>query len=267
MITDFSTYTSAGLQNITYHGVNSLTGLGIVLAEGTKTSELESKSVTEEIPYTDGHIDISDIYGTKYEPKTLIYRFKIFAENRAELKTKESAVKSWLNSAGNREIIDSDYLETVEGTPPTTVQWIFQNCFLKSIEIEEGDKVSDCEYEYLTATFQCAPRMRKQGEVNTRVLKFTDVITGNDTATIAVTTSGYTVTKHDGTTATGSLPTGARKYRLVAYCENDPTITLGNDTITPETVFDLPDSGTITISGGGYGYFELWHDTRTGVRL
>lgn len=271
MITDFSTYTSAGLQNITYHGYNSLTTYGVLLAEGTETSTLNAKNVTDNIPGRDGSIDLSDLDGLKYESRTLKYRFKIFAETREELRTKESALKEWLNSTGNKQIVDSDYLETEESTinnvtTTTTTQWVFQNCNLKSIEIEEGDKAIECEYEYLTATFQADPYMIKQGTVNERVLKFTDNIAAGDSATIAVNNSTYTLTKSDGTTATGTLPSGDRKYRVTAYSEQVPTITLGEASVLPDAVFTLPASGTITISGAGQGYFELWHDTRE-VRL
>lgn len=271
MITDFSTYTSAGLQNITYHGYNSLTTYGVLLAEGTETSTLNAKSVTDNIPGRDGNIDLSDLDGLKYESRTLKYRFKIFAETREELRTKESALKEWLNSAGNKQIVDSDYLETEESTinnvtTTTTTQWVFQNCILKSIEIEEGDNAIVCEYEYLTATFQADPYMIKQGTVNERVLRYTDNIGANDSAAIAVNDNVYTLTKSDGTTATGTLPTGERKYRITAYSEQVPTITLGGATVQVDSVFTLPASGTIAISGAGQGYFEFWHDTRE-VRL
>lgn len=265
MIMDFSRYTNSGLQSITYHNKNSLADYGVVLSAGTKTSELTAKSIVENIPYTDGQHDLSDIGGgINYDYRTLTYRFKIFAENAQKLREKESQIKSWLNSDGDHKICDNDYDVTVGNV---TTQWLFEKCVLKNIEVEEGEeKSSDVVYEYLTATFECTPYMLKQGSVNDRVFKFADTITGNNTATIAVNNSSYTITKSTGTTMTGTLPSGDRKYRIICYSENIPTITLGNTAITPDEVFTLPASGTITISGTGYAYIELWHDTRE-VRL
>lgn len=272
MITDFSTYTNSGLQNITYHGKNSLTDYGILLAENTSTSNLGVKSSTESLPKCNGNIDFSDIDGRNFGARTLIYEFKIFAETREDLKLKESDVKAWLNSEGDNQIIDSDYLETEETTSngittTTTTQWIFQDCHLKSLSVKAGDeKGNGCIYEYLTAVFEAYPYLIKQGTVNERVLKFTDNIGTNESATIAINNNAYTLTTSSGSTVTGTLPTGERKYRITAYSEQIPTIMLGQTEVEPEEVFILPASGTIVISGAGFGYFEMWKDTRE-VRL
>ena len=266
MITDFSTYTNAGLQNITYHNKNSLTDYGIVLAEGTQTSDLTVKSIVENIPHMDGQIDDSDVGGRQfYEYRTLTYRFKVFAESREELKAKEKDIKAWLNSSGDKQITDSDYLETIiDGNTTTTVQWIFQKCYLKSIEIEEGQK-SECEYEYLIAIFECDPYLTKSGEVNERILKC--AANGNVTLTVTNNNS-YTITA-GGSTSDSVSYTAAEpyKYRLVVYAENPETITLNSTAITAGEVFTMPASAEIIITATGYKYIELWHDTRTGVRL
>lgn len=265
MITDFSTYTNAGLQNITYHGKNSLTDYGIVLAEGTSTSNLTIKSTVENMPHCDGQIDMSDLGGKQYyEYRTLVYRFKIFAESREALKAKEKDIKAWLNSSGNKRITDSDYTETVtENNVTTTTQWSFQNCYLKSIEIEEGQK-TECEYEYLTATFECDPWLTAGG-VNERILKF--AVSGTITLNITNNNS-YTITAGGSTSAAVSYTAAEPyKYRLVCYAENPETITLNGSAITAGEVFTMPSSAEIVIAANGYKYVELWHDTRTGVRL
>ena len=264
MITDFSTYTNAGLQNITYHNKNSLGDYGVMLAEGTSTSGLNIKSITEDISYRDGKIDTSDIKGLKYDSRTLMYRFKLFADDRATLKSKESEIISWLNSEGDKQILDSDYTETIEES--TTVQWVFTNCNLKSIEISEGERNAECEFEYLTATFECDPYLIKQGGTNTRVIKLTDNIAINESAILSVTNNSCSITKSDGSTQSVTLPNTTRKYRLVVYSENVPTVTLNGTTLALDTVFTLPASATITIANAGYTYAELWNDTRE-VRL
>ena len=213
--------------------------------------DTELRRADEDIAGRDGAVT-SHANGRHYKARNITVVFNV----RATPTTVEStlaALKSWLS--GGVGTLTDDY----------NTGWQLTNVDSVSSHTDYLDMHRG--FGQLTVKLTADPYWSKVGEVNERVLRFADVLGSSDTATIAVTTNAYTVTKHDGTTATGSLPTGARKYRLVAYCENDPTITLGNDTITPETVFDLPDSGTITISGGGYGYFELWHDTRTGVRL
>ena len=69
-------------------------------------------------------------------------------------------------------------------------------------------------------------------------------------------------------TTTGSISvTSPYKYRIVIYAENPETITLNGSAITAGAVFTMPASAEIIISATGYKYVELWHDTRTGVRL
>lgn len=265
MVTNLTTLTGRGLRHISIGAKDSLADYGVLITKDTQTDNFSAKSLTDDLPQKNGIIDYSDIGGKLfYEPRELIYKFKLVGRTEQELEERRAALYSWLDGSKKCTISDSKYAITENNV---TTQWSFTNCVLKTFEYESGEKSIEICYGYVSATLLCDPYMAKSGEVNKRALKFANVLGSSDTATIAVTTNAYTVTKHDGTTATGSLPTGARKYRLVAYCENDPTITLGQTTITPETVFDLPDSATITITGGGYGYYEMWRDTRTGVRL
>lgn len=271
MTTDFSTFTNAGLQNITYHNKNSMSDYGVLIAGETITSGLAAKSITEDIPRRDGKLDISDLGGLKFGVRTLIYQFKLFAADRESLKAKEAEIISWLKSDGDKQLFDSDYAETVEETitnngitqtVTTTVPWAFTNCNFKAFEVEEGDKLAEGEYEYVKVAFECDPYLTKQGTFKTRVLKFTDVIAANTSATIAVTDNACTVTKSDGTAQAVTLPNTARKYRLVAYSGNAPTVTLNGSTLALDTVFTLPASATIVIASAGYAYVELWNDTR-----
>lgn len=162
MITDFKTYTNVGLRHITYNGVDSLTNHGILIADGTTVASVTPRSVVDTIPQRQGAIDGSRINGELfYEPRTLSYRFKIFADTRAELATKEAAVKAWLNSTGTYRIADSDY-----------AGYEFVNCVLKGITVEPGEYKS-AEYMYLTAAFTCDPYMQKAGTSRQRLTTWT----------------------------------------------------------------------------------------------
>ena len=230
------------------HDTDEFPGVSVASCDYGDT---ELKCADEDIAGRDGAVT-SHANGRHYKARNITVVFNV----RATPTTVEStlaALKSWLS--GGVGTLTDDY----------NTGWQLTNADFVSSHTDYLDMFRG--FGQLTVKMTANPYWSKVGEVNERVLKFADVLGSSDTATIAVTTSGYTVTKHDGTTATGSLPTGARKYRLAAYSENDPTVTLGQTTLTPEVVFDLPDSGTITIAGGGYGYFELWRDTRTGVRL
>lgn len=163
MITDFKEYTGCGLRNITYNGINSLTDLGILIADGSKVGDLTPRSNSTEIPLRQGNIDGSRVNGELfYEPRELVYRFKIFADSRNELKEKEAAAVAWLNSSGTYRITDSDY----------NGEWEFVNCVLKNITSEQGE-VKAAEYLYLTAEFTCDPYMQAAGGTRSRVYKFT----------------------------------------------------------------------------------------------
>lgn len=243
MITDFSEYTNTGLQNITYHGINSLADLGIVLAEGTRTGDLTANSITETIPYRNGQIDMSvGDNGLTYESRVLVYRFKVFANDIQELREKEARIKTWLNSNGNHKIYDSDYSNLA-----------FEKCVLKSIETENGEK-GGIAYMYLTATFEAEPFMLVSGD-NTRIVRVAR--TGSVTLTVA-SNSAVTI---EGTTTQYSV-NEPYTYRIIAYTEGTPTITLNGTAIEPDTLFEMPANAEIIITNTGYGYYELWHDTR-----
>lgn len=163
MITDFSTYTDVGLRHITYNGADSLTTYGILIADGTQVSSVSARSAVDTIPQRQGAIDGSRVNGELfYEPRTLSYRFKIFADDRAELSAKEAAVKVWLNSTGTYRIADSNY-----------AGYEFVNCVLKRITIEQGEHKS-AEYMYLTAEFTCDPYMQKTGTSRQRLTIWTN---------------------------------------------------------------------------------------------
>jgi hypothetical protein len=237
------------IRKIIYGGFDSLASGLRIDSERSNTTGETVKVSEESIPYRNGGI----VYPTGLDSAVLDYCFILHdAGGRQALEAKAKYIELTLYGKKG-ELYDNalpgkKYMNAVfVGSEP--LEYVTRNGI----------------NAYMVVHFKADPVPQDLTAVNERIVKFADSITAPGTATIAVTTSGYTITKSDGTTSTGSLPTGSRKYRMTVYAENDPTITLGNDTITPETVFDLPDSGTITISGAGYGYFELWHDTRVEV--
>ena len=251
MITDFSTYTDAGLRNITYNGKNSLTDYGILITtDSTNVENLNTKTITENVPYIQGNIDMSRYKGVLYyEPRVLVYRFKVFGEDREDLKEKTQDVLAWLNSSGNYQIIDSDY-----GS-----DYAFQNCNLKSIESEPGEYTS-VEYSYITATFEAAPYMINVGAVNDKILSY--VTTENSTITVT-NNSSYTITKDGSTSESTSFTANSPyTYRLVIYSKNTPTVTLNGTALDISKPFTMPANASIAITHTGYGYYELRHDTR-----
>lgn len=237
-------------RKIVFCGFDSLSEGLRICSEKSKTSGAEIRTATDVLAYRDGAITTYTSRG----PAKLTYCFIIHEEDRASVEAKARYIINQLTGKKG-DLIDSD----CPGKKYTNA------IFMGAESLEYPERIF--EAAYLTLSFEADPVLKDANEINDRVLKFADVLGSSDTATIAVTISGYTVTKHDGTTATGTLPSGLQKYRLVAFCENDPTITMGATTITPNTAFVLPDDSTITIRGGGYGYYELWHDTRMGVRL
>jgi hypothetical protein len=79
--------------------------------------------------------------------------------------------------------------------------------------------------------------------------------------------SSYTITANGATTSGSFTISEPYKYRLVVYAENPETITLNGSAIAAEEVFTMPSSAEIIVSATGYKYVELWHDTRTEVRI
>ncbi|MBQ3330272.1 MAG: hypothetical protein IJG87_03740 [Ruminococcus sp.] len=116
---------------------------------------------------------------------------------------------------------------------------------------------------YMTIHFKADPVPQDINAINERVLKFS----ANGNAAINITNNAsYTITK-SGSTSEAVSYTAAEPYTylLVAVTENAETITLNGAELTPDTPFTMPASAEIAISHTGYGYYELWHDTREAV--
>lgn len=236
------------MRKIIYAGVDTLQAGFRINSERSTTTGGEQKTAETSIPF--GKPLISP---TGLNAANLTYCLIVRGDDRAEVAAKaRNLVETFEGRKG--DLIDSD----LSGMKYTNA--VFANA-------EPLEYVSrNFTAAYLAVNFRTDPVPVGINAVNERVLKFTDSIGANESAAIAVSGSNYTLTKSDSTTVTGTLPSGTRKYRVTAYSEQVPTITLGGATLQVDSVFTLPASGTITISGAGQGYFELWHDTRE-VRL
>jgi hypothetical protein len=167
-----------------------------------------------------------------------------------------SSLRAWLSGGCTNEV------RAGAMTDDFNAGWQLTNVNFVSAHTDYIDMFRGCGQ--LTVKMTADPYWSKVGEVNERVLKFT----ANGGAALTVTNnSAYSITAN-GTTTTGSFTVNEPyKYRLVVYAENPETITLNGSEIAAEEVFTMPSSAEILISAVGYKYVELWHDTRTGVRL
>jgi len=236
------------LRKFIYAGVDTLQAGFRISSERSTTTGGEQRTNEDSIPF--GSVLITPV---GLNAANLTYCLIIHGQNREELAAKaRNLVETFTDRKG--DLIDSD----LAGKKYTNV------VFINAEPLEYVSR--NFTTAYFAVNFRADPVPVDANAVNERVLKFTDKLTGASNATIAVNNNAYTLTTSGGSTVTGTLPSGDRKYRITAYSEQIPTITLGGATVQEDSVFTLPASGTITISGAGQGYFELWHDTRE-VRL
>lgn len=237
------------VSKIYFRGHNSGEFAGVTVASANY-GDTELKRADTDIAGRDGDIT-SYANGRHYKARQMTLVFNVSATPQT-VEGVLSSLREWL-SGGAGDLTD-DF----------NAGWVWANADFVSAHTDYIDMFRG--FAQLTVKMTAEPRAVKSGTVRQRVLKFTDTITGSNTATIAVNGSAYTLTKSGGATSTGTLPSGERKYRITCYSENVPAITLGSTALTPDTVFTLPASGTITVSGTGFAYVELWQDSRE-VRL
>lgn len=234
------------ISKIYFRGHNTGEFSGVTVAS-CDYGDLESKRADEDIAGADGTVT-THANGRHYKSRQITIVFNVKA-TPTTVEATLSALREWL-SGGSGELSD-DY----------NAGWAWKNAEFVSAHTDYLDMFRGCAQ--LTVRMTADPRAGKPGEVNERVLRFT--ATGN--ATLVLTdNSAYSLTR-GGATETGTLTvTAPYKYRLVVFAEGVPTITLNGDPLAADTVFTMPAGAEIAIAQSGYGYFELWHDTRTGVR-
>lgn len=233
---------------IYFRGHNSGEFAGVTVAS-CDYGDTELKRADEDIAGRDGALT-SLANGRHYKARQMTIVFNVQSAPTA-VEGVMSSLRAWL-SGGIGEFTD----DFNSGWQLTNVN--FANAHTDYIDMFRG-----CGQ--LTVKATADPYWSKVGEVNERVLKLAAI--GAVTLTVTNNNS-YTITAGGSTSSSVSYTvTAPYKYRLVCYAENPETITLNGSAITVGEVFTMPASAEIIIAATGYKYIELWHDTRTGVRL
>ena len=236
------------ISKIYFRGHNSGEFAGVTVAS-CDYGDTELKRTDEDIAGRDGALT-SLANGRHYKARQMTIVFNVQSTPTA-VEGVMSSLRAWL-SGGIGEFTD-DF----------NSGWQLTNVNFVSAHTDYIDMFRGCGQ--LTVKMTADPYWSKVGEVNERVLKLAAV--GAVTLTVTDNNS-YTITAGGSTSDSVSYTVAEPyKYRLVVYAENPETVTLNGAAVTAGEVFVMPSSAEIVISATGYKYIELWHDTRTGVRL
>lgn len=235
------------ISKIYFRGHNSGEFAGVTVAS-CDYGDTELKRSDEEIAGRDGTIT-SLANGRHYKARQMTIVFNVKA-TPTTVEGAMSSLRAWLS--GGVGAMTDDF----------NAGWQLTNVNFVSAHTDYIDMFRGCGQ--LTVKMTADPYWSKVGEVNERVLKFT----ANGNAALTVTdNSSYTITANGATTSGSFTVSEPYKYRLVCFAENPETITLNGSAIAAEEVFTMPSSAEVVVAANGYKYVELWHDTRTGVRL
>lgn len=235
------------ISKIYFRGHNSGEFPGVTVAS-CDYGDTELKRADEEIAGRDGSLTTL-ANGRHYKARQMTIVFNVKA-TPTTVEGVMSSLRAWLS--GGVGAMTDDF----------NTGWQLTNVCFVSAHTDYIDMFRGCGQ--LTVKATADPYWSKVGEVNERVLKFT----ANGGAALTVTNnSAYSVTAN-GTTATGSFTVSEPyKYRLVAFTETAASATRGGTAQALDTVFTMPASASFALSWTGFGYVELWHDTRTEVRI
>jgi hypothetical protein len=241
------------ISKIYFRGHNSGEFPGVTVAS-CDYGDTELKRADEEIAGRDGSLTTL-ANGRHYKARQMTIVFNVKA-TPTTVEGAMSSLRAWLSGGCTNEV------RAGAMTDDFNAGWQLTNVNFVSAHTDYIDMFRGCGQ--LTVKATADPYWSKAGEVNERVLKFA----ANGNAALTVTNnSSYTITAN-GATTTGSFTVSEPyKYRLVVYAESPETITLNGSAIAAEEVFTMPSSAEIAISATGYKYAELWHDTRTEVRI
>lgn len=235
------------MRRIVFNGFDTLASGLRINSERSETTGIEIRAVKETVPYHDGGY----VRPTGAETAKLNYCLILREQNRAALTAKARYIAELLRGVRG-DLFDSDlpgmkYTSAVfKGADP--LEYVSRN-FTNA---------------YMMIHFEADPIPQETDVINERVLKFT----ANGGAALTVTNnSAYSITAN-GTTTTGSFTAAEPyKYRLVAFTETAAAVTLNGTAQALDAVFTMPASASFALSWTGYGYIELWHDTRSAVRI
>lgn len=230
------------ISNLYFRGRSTADFSGVTVA-ACDYGDTELKRSEEDIAGRDGSI-ISHPNGRRFKQRQITLVLNVQA-TPTTLESRLSELRDWLSGGVGKLTDDYNTGRVLTGAD-------FVSAHTDYIDMFRG-----CAQ--LTVKMTADPRWAKSGEINRRIIKFA----ASGAAALTITdNSSYTLTR-GGTTTTGTY-TAAEPYtyRLTAYAEGAHTITLSGAEIQPEEPFTMPSNAEIAISGNGYGYYELWHDTR-----
>ena len=209
----------------------------------------ELKRADEDIAGRDGTLT-SLANGRHYKARQMTIVFNVKA-TPTTVEGVMSSLRAWLS--GGIGTLTDDF----------NTGWQLTNVNFSTAHTDYIDMFRGCGQ--LTVKMTADPYWSKVGEVNERILKCAAV--GAVTLTMT-NNSSYTITI-GGETSDSVSYTAAEpyKYRLVVYAENPEIVSLNGTVFDISQTFTMPASAIITVAAAGYKYVELWHDTRTGVRL
>lgn len=235
------------VSKIYFRGRNTGEFSGVTVAS-CDYGDTEIKRADEDIAGRDGTVT-SHANGRHYKARNMTIVLNVQA-TPTTIEGVMSSLRAWLS--GGVGAYTDDY----------NTGWELRNADCVSAHTDYLDMFRGCGQ--LTVKMTADPYWTKAGEVNERVIKFD----ANGAATLTVTgNSAYSITA-SGATTTGSYTAAEPyKYRFEAYTETAATITLNGTGISAGEIFTMPASAEIVLSWTGYGYVELWHDTRTEVRI
>lgn len=235
------------VSKIYFRGHNTGEFSGVTVAS-CDYGDTELKRADEDIAGRDGTVT-SHANGRHYRARNMTIVLNVQAAPTT-IEGVMSSLRAWLSGGAGAYTDDFN------------TGWELRNMDCVSAHTDYIDMFRGCGQ--LTVKMTADPYWTKVGEVNERVIKFD----AHGAATLTVTgNSAYSITAN-GTTATGSYTAAEPyKYRLVVHAENPETITLNGTEIAADTIFTMPSNAEIIITANGYKYAELWHDTRTEVRI
>lgn len=233
---------------IYFLGHNSGDFAGVTVAS-CDYGDTELKRADEDMAGRDG-ILTSLANGRHYKARNMTIVFNVKATPNT-IEGVMSSLRAWLS--GGVGTFTDDF----------NTGWQLTNVNFVSAHTDYIDMFRGCAQ--LTVKMTADPYWSKVGEVSERILKC--AASGNVLLTVTNNNS-YTITAGGSTSDSVSFTVSEPyKYRIVVYAENPETVLLNLEALDISQPFTMPSAAAIVIMADGYKYIELWHDTRTGVRL
>ena len=197
---------------------------------------------SDTVPYRDGALTVP----AGREPAALSYRLIVRGADRGAVESKcAEIIAAFSGSKG--ALTDTDFSGKY-----------FANAVF--VGADEPEFVSRNGFGcWLTVRFQADPVMMAVGTVNERAFR----VTAQGNFTLTVTNNGSWALTNGTKTSSGTFSVSQPyTYRLRAYSETVPAVTLNSTALALETVFTMPANAVFSVTMTGFGYFEMWHDTR-----